>query len=346
MLKGAIIGFGQVAERAHAPAFRRMPGLSIVAATDAGAERLAAAQRAFPGARPYATLEALLRGEPELDFVDIATPPHLHAAQIGTALQRGCHVLCEKPLTLTGAEFETVRLRAREARRLVFPVHNWKHAPLFQTLKGLLERGTIGRVRHAEWHVLRTQPAAVAGSGKGNWRTDPRLSGGGILMDHGWHAFYLLGWLLGQAPASAAGILKPAEGARGGAGSDVEATALIRFGDASALIHLSWAAPRRDHWGVLYGTTGSIDVFDDRLALRRGDAPPQSYAFPEGLSRGSAHPEWFAGTLREFAAALRDGNGEPGESALEEARQCLWLLEELYQRRGGRKPGVRAVKTA
>ncbi|OGR57905.1 MAG: hypothetical protein A2X36_07530 [Elusimicrobia bacterium GWA2_69_24] len=344
MLKGALVGFGQVAERAHAPAFLRVPGLAVTAVADAGAERLAAAARIFPGARTYPTLEALLRGEPELDFVDIATPPHLHAAQIGMALQRGCHVLCEKPLTLSTEEFEAVLRRARETRRLVFPVHNWKHAPLFQTLKGLLARGAIGRVRHAEWHVLRTQPAAVAGSGKGNWRTDAKLSGGGILMDHGWHAFYLLGWLLGSAPVSAAGILKPAAGAKGEGATDVEATSLIRYGcGASALIHLSWAAPRRDHWGVLYGTTGSIDVLDDRLAMRHGDAPPQSYAFPEGLSKGSAHPEWFAGTLREFAAALRAGDGDRGEAALEEARHCLRLLGELYQR-GARKAGSRTVK--
>jgi len=328
-MKGAVIGFGQVAEKAHAPAFHGIPQLSITAVVDGVAERRGAAENVFSGARSYPTVEAMLKAEPDLDFVDIASPPHLHAEQAAAALRAGLHVICEKPVALSMEEFETAAAAAAETGKAYFPVHNWKHAPLLQALKGLLERKVIGTVRHLEWHVLRTQPAKVAQK-KGNWRTDPKLSGGGILMDHGWHAFYLVGWLLGQAPASVHGDVRCPKGS-GRRAAETEATCLIRYPKSSAVVHLSWNSPRRGHWGIVYGQDGSIEVQDDRLLVVRKGQPPQGYAVGEALSAGSAHPEWFREMLGDFLTCVR----EPGrrEGFLEEARQSLWLLERLYARR-------------
>ncbi|MFH1724664.1 MAG: Gfo/Idh/MocA family oxidoreductase [Elusimicrobiota bacterium] len=330
-MRGALIGFGQVAQNAHAPAFKRVPGLAIVAAADPSAERRAAAEREIEGLRAYPSAEALYDAEKGLDFVDVATPPYAHARDIAAGLERGCHVLCEKPLTFTMREFEGVSRLARKRGRALFPIHNWKYAPILQKLRALVAAGEIGPVRHLEWHVLRTRPAAVAGTpaADGNWRTSRELSGGGILMDHGWHAFYLAGWLVGRAPLSVSGILKSPPGGD----TETEATCLIEYPRTSALIHLSWNAPRRGHWGVLHGPEGRIEIFDDRLLLARGTRSPQVFAFPEPLSHGSAHPEWLHAMLGDFLAAVRRPSRGPGAAALEEARQCRWLLDRLYRRR-------------
>lgn len=322
-VKGAIVGFGEVAEKAHLPALSRDPRFSVVAVADEGRSRRESARKLLPKARVYESLEALLKGERSLDFVDIATPPFLHSPQALTALKRRLHVLCEKPLTLDPAAFEGLRAEAARQKRSLFTVHNWKYAPLFQKLHALLREGAVGSVRHLEWHTLRSKPAADASSAKGGWRTDKKLSGGGILVDHGWHAFYLLHWLIGRRHASAVGRLK---GPRGGA--DEEATCLLTYPEATAVVHLTWRSPARAHAGMVYGEAGSIEVGDAHLAVRRGDDPPCRFVFPQPLSHGSAHPEWFGAMLGDFHASL--SASAPREENASEAAACVSLLSDLY----------------
>jgi predicted dehydrogenase len=329
MLKGALIGFGQVAENAHAPAWKKDTAAIITAAVEANAERRAAAEKLFPGIKTYASLSALLKSKIDIDFVDIATPPHMHAAQCLEALQAKKHVLCEKPLVLKKKDFTELKKAAQKNDRALFTTHNWKHAPIFQKLRTLLDENSIGPISHIEWHTLRKQPAAVA-VGKGNWRTDKKFSGGGILIDHGWHAMYLMCWLAGKKPLGASGVLKFPK-ANGSKASDTEreATCLIDFGDLSALVHLTWNASSRGHWGVLHGRDGSITLSDDRLDLSRGGKPPTSYAFAEALSKGSAHPDWFSAMLKDFHIAME--KPAKRKENLDEANHCIELIEELYK---------------
>ncbi len=330
MLKGALIGFGQVAEKAHAPAWKTTPGFSMVAAADGDARRRAAAKKHFPGIRTYPSLAELLRTESEIDFVDIATPPHLHAEQCLAALKADRHVLCEKPLVLSREDFSRLSDAAKKHNRALFTTHNWKYAPLFQKLKTILDAKTIGPVRHMEWHTLRSKPAAVAGRGNGNWRTDKKLAGGGILIDHGWHAFYLLTWLLDAAPRRATAALRfpPSNGAPLG-DAENEATCLVEFPGANAIVHLTWNAPNRTHWGILRGRDGTIEILDDRLHVTRGENPPHTYVFPEALSHGSAHPEWFRTMLSDFHAAVK--NVRRRSRNLKESAYCIELIEQIYR---------------
>ena len=97
MLKGAFIGFGNVAANGHLPGWRAREDVRIVAATDAAASRREAFLAACPDGRWYETVDDLLAGE-KLDFVDICAPPGSHAALIERALDAGLHVLSEKPL--------------------------------------------------------------------------------------------------------------------------------------------------------------------------------------------------------------------------------------------------------
>ena len=75
-------------------------------------------------------------------------------------------------------------------------MHNWKFAPIFQKAMQAIASGRIGSVWHVEIFTLRDNvckgrrraPAAKAE----DWRTSREVAGGGILVDHGWHSFYLL----------------------------------------------------------------------------------------------------------------------------------------------------------
>lgn len=330
MLKGAIIGFGEVAEKAHVPAWKESKAFSIIAVVDEKPERLELAAQYFPGIKKYTSIEQLLHSEHHLDFVDIATPPFLHTHQAVLSLQHRCHVLCEKPLALNLKDCESLRAQARAQDRVIFNVHNWKYAPLFLQAAQLIDSGAIGAVTHVELHTLRERPARDAG--EGNWRTNRLISGGGILVDHGWHNFYLLQRMIQAEPkAVSARLVIPRHEA-----VEEEAACIIEYPQCFAVLYLSWRAPYRSNWGIIYGTTGTLEIRDDLILLTRKDAPQQKFEFAQKLSQGSAHPDWFKAMIEDFEAEIT--KPKIRYQNLHEAETCLTLLTYINQshRLGGK----------
>ena len=129
MLKGAFIGFGNVAANGHLPGWRARDDVRIVAATDAAASRREAFLAVCPDGRWYETVDDLLASE-KLDFVDICAPPGSHAALIERALDAGLHVLSEKPLVTRIEDAKRMAGAAARAGRVLHTVHNWLEAPI------------------------------------------------------------------------------------------------------------------------------------------------------------------------------------------------------------------------
>ncbi|PYO22507.1 MAG: hypothetical protein DMD85_11290 [Candidatus Rokuibacteriota bacterium] len=334
MLRGAIIGLGKVALEVHAPAWARHD-VAIVAVSDTDPARRAVSAAALPAARWYDSADELLTREP-LDFVDICTPPSTHAPLACRALDGGLHVFCEKPLVIGGDELDRISALAEARRRVVHTVHNWHHAPIIARATELVRAREIGRVTRVVWHTLRTQAAGAHNGNGSNWRLDPALAGGGILTDHGWHAFYLVGSWITETPTSLSARL---ERRRPGA-SLVEDTATVHltFPDATAEIFLTWAADRRDNVAELIGTDGRITLQAETLTLERaGDV--RRWTCPPALSNGSVHPDWFDPEIAQFLDAV---TRTPPSSNLAEARMC-GVLESLARessRRGGQVMAV------
>jgi predicted dehydrogenase len=322
-LRGAISGFGEVAARGHLPGWLTRGGVSLVAIHEPIAERRQAAMRMLKGVRIYDDLGLLLDGEAP-DFVDIASPPAFHADAIRAALEANAHVLCEKPLCLDLANFDALAQLAAARSRILMCVHNWKHAPGFEAAHTALASGRLGALHSMGIDRLRTEPAG----GAGKWRSEPS-SGGGILIDHGWHAFYLAQWLMNAAPLAVSAQLSY----EGGSGLDDVADLRVSFprvelpndraNDREARIHLSWRAAKRRTSTTLYGSHATLEIEGDRVILteRSGriedlsvqDAPDDSY-----------HSAWFGKMAAEFEAAIADGSLSGN---LEEARTAIGLIE-------------------
>jgi predicted dehydrogenase len=333
MLRGAIIGLGNVAVHAHAAGWLLRQDVEIVAATDADPARQAACPRHLPAARWYDTADRLLADAP-LDFVDICTPPSSHAALIRAALRRDLHVLCEKPLVRSLEELRALTELAAQRDRALYTVHNWHHAPIVARTRALLADGAVGRVTGARWQTLRTRPAAVAQDGAANWRVDPDIAGGGVLTDHGWHVCYLLHRWMGAMPVAVSARLET----RRHTAFKVEDTATIwlRFPRATAEVLLTWASDQRGNWAELSGTDGVIEIFDDTLCVR-GPEGERRWSFASGLSDGSQHPDWFHAVADEFVAEV---SGESaGGANLAEASLCVAVeaLARESHRRGGQE---------
>lgn len=333
MLRGAIVGLGNVAVHAHLPGWLGRDDVEVVAATDADPARRRELLARAPRARWYDSVEDLLRREAP-DFVDVCTPPGAHAPVIRTALGRGAHVLCEKPLVSSLADLGVVARLASKTDRVLFTVHNWRHAPILRHAGELLEGGAIGRLHRIRWQTLRTEPVGN-GDGRGRtWRVDPAMAGGGILVDHGWHAFYLLHHWVGRPPVGISARLET----RRHTAWPVEDTATVRlvFPEATAEVFLTWAADTRRNSVELEGTLGMIRVEDDVLVARPGDGRGErrwQYAPP--LSNGSYHPEWFESVAAEFVEEVADSSARGANLAVASICVTLQTLARESSRRGG-----------
>jgi predicted dehydrogenase len=177
MLKGAIIGFGEVARHGHWPAYAASSQLRIAAVVDRTPERRRLATLSIPGVQTFSTVDELASAMgPALDFVDVCTPPAFHQTPMSAALAQGWHVICEKPLLLDLDAVAYVRQQARDRRLAIVPVHNWKYAPIIRRVGELLANGAIGTLRRVQIETRRPHAAPTAARDGTNWRRDMATS--------------------------------------------------------------------------------------------------------------------------------------------------------------------------
>src|SRR5665213_971949 len=324
-LKGALIGFGFIAEKGHLPAYSA-GGLEIVAVADINAERRRAAAAALPHARIYETHEELLSRENHLEFVDIATPPYAHARIAVAAFERDLHVLCEKPMAMTVEEARMMVDTAVRKKRVVFPSHNYKHAPVIRAVANVLGQGLIGPVHHVTLDTFRNTHARGVSEWRESWRREKKFSGGGIAMDHGSHTFYLAFDWLKSYPTSLTAKMSTAPGT----GFDTEDTfsTSITFPNGTAVASLTWCAGIRKVIYTIHGEKGAIRVEDDDGEVsvmetpNLPNAPAKKWKVTEEKIASdwmdASHTIWFQSLFGRFTAAIenKDYAGKDAQDAL------------------------------
>jgi predicted dehydrogenase len=169
--------------------FAQLPGVKPVAM--AGTHREASIAAAHRFGMPDVQEVAALLDRKDVDLVYIATPPFLHFEQSLAALEHGKHVICEKPLSVTVEQADTLVAAARKRGLLLTTNLMQRYNPLFDAVKSLIDRQTLGALLHGYFENY----AADEGLGPQHWFWDPTKSGG-IFIEHGVHFFDLFaGWL-------------------------------------------------------------------------------------------------------------------------------------------------------
>src|SRR6476659_6345963 len=338
--RGAVVGYGFIMDKGHAAGYRQRADVDIVAIADISADRRAAAATAWPQARIYADHASLLAAEAgSLDFIDIATPPSDHAVITHAALDAGLHVLCEKPLAATIDEARAMLRHATRAQRVIYPCHNYKHAPVIKAVRGVIDSGRIGKVHLVTLQTFRDTHAKGVPGWRTDWRRERRYSGGGIAMDHGSHTFYLaFEWLRAYPTAITARAVT-----MGPYDTEDDFSCSLRFPTGVASAHLSWNAGVRKVMYTVHGERGAIRVEDDdiEVAVRErapgtpggsGDAGATSWRFErEAISSDwmdSSHVTWFNSLFDDFKAAI-DRKEFVGREAAE-AFLCVQLISTAY----------------
>jgi predicted dehydrogenase len=335
-LKGALIGFGNVAAYGHWPAYLESKDFEIVAVVDPSPERLKVAKQLRPDMITFASYDDLLQDHKKvpIDFVDICTPPTAHVKMAQEAIRRGWHVICEKPLSLAAGDYTLLAKHVERSEKTVFTVHNWKYAPIFQKAMQMIEQGKIGKVWHVEIFVQRDTFCKGAAQGVSqksakseDWRTNKEYAGGGILVDHGWHSFYLLLNAVKAAPERV--VAKMHSDPNDPNALEDAVQTLVQFPEADGYIHLTWRARMRRNSIIIQGDKGTLLLDDDRLMLTTHDGKREEVTFESALSAGSHHPDWFHNLLPDFLEEIK--NPAKRGTNFKEAGWCVALTCAAYE---------------
>jgi len=204
MIRGILVGAGQVALTGHIPAYVQDSFLSrevkIVAVVDECVENLHACESRLPGIRGYRNVEDAFANE-DAHFVDICTPPHVRLDVIRQAVSRGWHTLCEKPLAIDLRAALEIRELLDHQHIVFLPCHQYPFSPLWRTVLEQLQEGAIGDVRLASMEAYREHADPGSCHWRAGWRQRREIAGGGILMDIGTHYFHMAHLMFGTPTA-------------------------------------------------------------------------------------------------------------------------------------------------
>jgi len=191
-LRIGVVGCGAVSEIYHLPAITRSRAVTLAAVVDADRERASAIARRY-GARACLADYRQLPGT--IEAAVVATPNATHADIACFLLERGIHVLCEKPLATTLADAERMVAASQRGAARLIAGHIRRFNPNAEFVHDLVVGGHLG--------TIETVTAALGGR-YGSWpqrtdfRREVRLSGGGVLLDLGIHLIDMALWLGGD----------------------------------------------------------------------------------------------------------------------------------------------------
>jgi predicted dehydrogenase len=185
----AIVGCGLIGGKRAAA----LPRGSLTAVCDVVPERAAAlAAKAGPQCLATTSLPQLLDTNP--DAVIVSTLNASLGPVALACLQAGKHVLVEKPVTISLPEMDELVACARANNLLVRAGYNHRYHPAFQKARQIFDSGVMGPLMFIR---ARYGHGGRVGYDK-EWRSDPKQSGGGELIDQGVHLIDLAGWFLGE----------------------------------------------------------------------------------------------------------------------------------------------------
>ena len=325
-------GEGSFIGAAHRVAARLDDGYELVAAAlssnTARAQSSGAALHLDPQ-RCYADYREMAKAEASrsdgIDVVAIVTPNHLHVPVARSFLEQGIHVICDKPLGISVAEVEDLRLQVQGSGLMFMVTHTYSGYPMVRHARELVQQGAVGEVRVVQVEYAQdwlAEPLELTGQKQAAWRSIPALAGpAGALGDIGTHAFHLAEFVTGlRAEALCAGLNTFVPGRT----LDDDVQVMLRFqGGARGMLWASQVAIGNSNRLQLrvYGSKGGLH-FDhakqDQLVYSQLGAAEQTI-YRGSLAAGSlaaaatrlpaGHPEGyfeaFAHLYREFAANWR-----------------------------------------
>ncbi|MBR6321677.1 MAG: Gfo/Idh/MocA family oxidoreductase [Lachnospiraceae bacterium] len=333
-----IIGYGNMGT-GHAKNILegKCPEIELAAVADINPARLQAAKEELPETTVLFGDAEKMMDSGLIDAVHIAIPHYDHPKYAVMGLQKGLHVMVEKP---AGVYTKQVRLMNAEAEKhpeLTFGMmFNQRTNCLYRKMKELVEDGTVGEIKRVNWIITdwyRTQSYYDSGAWRATWSGE----GGGVLLNQCPHQLDLFQWICGLPVKVDAHL-------HFGKWHDIEVeddvTAYVEFanGATGSFITTTGDAPGTNRFEVT-GTKGTLVCEDNKLILKKLGVDEREWCRTE--KRGFAPPpvtvsevetdgknEQHSGVLNAFAAHIL--RGEPLVAGGEEGIRGLTLSNAMH----------------
>ncbi|HWV34366.1 MAG TPA: Gfo/Idh/MocA family oxidoreductase [Thermomicrobiales bacterium] len=329
-LNVGILGSGNIA-RQHANGWSQYPvKASIAAFADIAIDRAQAMSETYTDgeAATYASLDEML-GDERIDVVDICLPHHLHTDAIIAAAKAGKAILCEKPLCTNLEDARRIQQALEESGVIFMSAHNQLFQPSLIEARRLIATGAIGTpflFRSIESFQNRAfnphSRTPVSAGDLAGWRADLKQSGGGELLDTGYHGTYrLLALANNDRPIEVTGFLSrflmthlPTEDT---------GQVVVRFASgAVGTILTSWALD------VVGGTQFEVSGEHGALAGSASELRHQVYRWPEPSKLETPVISSFTAEIGHFIEVVRSGADNPASFDL--AARVLQVIKGAY----------------
>jgi predicted dehydrogenase len=275
--------------------------------------------RIYSSYREMFDKESKLPENERMDFVAIVTPNHVHFEPSVMALEKGFHVVLDKPLTFSLEEAKKLKSKVEQTGLAFALTHTYSGYPIVKEARELVRKGIFGNIRKVYVEYPQGWLSAKEeekGNVQATWRTDPKRSGiAGCMGDIGTHAFHLAEYVTGLKTTHLCAELNTFVNGRL---LDDDGAALLRFnnGAKGVLIATQVAAGEENAIKLrVYGEKGGMEWTQadaNTLLLKWPDRPAEilrtgtGYVgdFAKHNTRTPAgHPE---GYLEAFANIYRN----------------------------------------
>jgi predicted dehydrogenase len=289
--KFGLIGAGGIAQ-AYSAAIQSMPTASLVAIADSNLE---AAQKmaAEHDAKVFDSFESLA-GDAEVDAVIVCTPPLFHEAHCCAFLEKGVHVLCEKPLSINSASAVAMLNAAKKGNAVFTMASKFRFVDDVTDAKEFVESGKLGDI------ILYENCFSGKVDMTKRWNSNPEVSGGGVLIDNGTHSLDIMRYLLGNLRE-----IRVVEGIRVQSMSVEDTVHVFVRAESGAMgcIDLSWSLHKpSDYFISLYGTEGTLQIGWRGSRYKLNDDKDWT-TFGTGYDKIGA----FRNQLTNFVGAIQNG---------------------------------------
>ena len=316
-----IIGAG-FARTTQIPGFKNCEGARIVAIASAHREHAEKVAREFDIPHVEDDWRGVINRD-DVDLVSIATPVVTHCEMTLAALDRGKHVLCEKPMAMNAEEARRMKERAQKAGVLALIDHELRFLPGRLKMRELVQAGEIGKIKHVKL-TFRADSRADS-TRPWNWWSDIK-QGGGTLGAIGSHVVDGFRWLLStevsEVVCSLATHVRERQDAAGTSRevtTDDEANLLLRFADseltdaATGDVSMSMVeAGKPEHLLEIFGSDGALRVGErgDLWRSKVGDVEWRAVEVERGeLATGLRDSGWARG-FTTFSQQIVNALGE------------------------------------
>ena len=339
-IRFAITGSGFMG-RTHAEAIRRLDRDATLVALWGGSRAPALAERYGAACEP--TLEALL-ARPDIDALVVTTPHHRHLPEALMALERGKHVLIEKPMAISLDECDRLMAAAQRSGALIGVGYHPRFRRNTVRARELIQAGAIGQVLTAQVSMPMYRAAATAQFG-GTWAWWDQAENVGHLLNTAPHATDLMSWLTGSGIAQISAFCRTFA-----PGMKVEDTtlALMEFTNGTLFSFYSSnvlpvpAFPGEDFRFRLVGTKGLMDIapvgelrLEDDKGWRVENVQVATNYVTAEAAFGDTRMQCYCDQMQAFldgirGQPLRCGSAADGRAAV---AACLAMLTSSKEKR-------------